>query len=1461
MLRYLVFSFGLCFFTVVSVLAQEDPFTRVPLPPDTTISAGVSWADMDNDGDLDIFVTSTGAPNQLYRNDGGDIANDIGSSILSGGATWGDYDNDGLLDLFVANSGGKNNFLYKNKGNGVFEKITSGEIVTDGGNSFGATWGDYDNDGYLDLFVSNFDNNFLYRNHGDGSFEKILEGDIVNDVDVSSGCSWADYDSDGYLDLFVCSLGQKNCLYRNKGDGSFERILEGEITNDVSASLSCSWGDFDNDLDLDLFVATLDSNLFYKNNGNGTFTKITEGDIVNETRRSFGSAWGDFDNDGHLDLFVANEGDNSLFKNNGDGTFTRVIASIVTSDGGLSRGSAWADFNDDGQLDLFVTNLDEANFLYSNNGNQNHWINIKCVGTGTLSNKSAIGAKVKVIAAGKRQLNEISGQTGFGGQNSLNAEFGLGAATVIDSIRVEWPSGIKQVLTDVAADQFITIIEDSTLAAPFTRITEGEIANDTTYSSGASWADIDNDDDLDLFVPNNPGNNNLHLNNGDGTFTKILTGSIVQDGGESTAATWGDYNNDGFIDLFVANLRENNFLYKNKGDGTFEKITSGSIVTDGGASQGCSWVDYNNDGYLDLFVANTDGENNFLYKNNGDGTFEKISDGEIVNSGGRSETGCWADFNGDGHIDLFVVNSLDDANHLFLNNGDETFTKIVFDDGVLSVGCSGGDYDNDLDQDLFITSGFGHPNVLFKNNGDATFVRVTEGEIVDDIAISLGSAWTDFDFDGDLDLIVANFGNDFLYTNNGDGTFNQFFAGSVVTDGGVSSGCAWSDYDLDGDLDLFIANGYLGLANEPNFLYSNNGNQNHWINIKCVGTVSNKSAIGAKVKVKAAGKWQLNEISGQTGFGGQNSLNAEFGLGAATVIDSIKVEWPSGVKQVLTNVAADQFITITEETLLTINSIQPPSLQIVDFDSPVQVSANVTANLGIQQVLLKYRQGGESTFQPAPMTLVGGSHTATIPDSVVGTRGVEFQIEATDLNGNRQTSNLTAIRVDLTAGVLEQVHRGGDKSTFYRLRSMPLEVNDPSILKNLVLPVNLVYDKSELRIFDIDPTKALSNRPFREFPAPGFTTLSKGNAVFYITRTDVTLENGDGVTVNTIEDFEISLRPGWNMFASPFAFKIPRENVDLGGLETEIITHNENGYVPVVEGQGKFLEAWEGYLIFNDSTQAVTLSIHPSEGQLALPPPTLKSTVAADWFIDIKAQCDYARDNYNTVGIIADADMEWDRHERYEPPPIGAYISVNFPRNKWQAKPNIYRTDFRPPTSEGYVWEFEVETNFHGEAVTLDFENLESLPANFEIRLEDGTLNQKVDLQNNRQYIFSSSPGGKAQEFRIIAGTSNFVGENTTIGVEIPETFELVQNFPNPFNPSTTIRFGLPQSSRVVLKIYNVLGQEVATLLDGVEKVAGNHNVVWDGKDQLGRAVSSGIYLYQMRAGNVVLTRKMTLLK
>jgi hypothetical protein len=306
--------------------------------------------------------------------------------------------------------------------------------------------------------------------------------------------------------------------------------------------------------------------------------------------------------------------------------------------------------------------------------------------------------------------------------------------------------------------------------------------------------------------------------------------------------------------------------------------------------------------------------------------------------------GSWADIDNDGDMDL-LVNQIATRNELYRNEGLGQFTDVTDDSGLSGTGSvsystAWGDYDNDGDLDLLIINmGWGGPTVrnwFYRNEGNGRFEPITTGPIAEEQDHFAGGSWVDYDNDGWLDLFVTILGPtstvpgvfNRLYHNQGDGTFARVTAGSLVTIGGrPGSGAAWADYDNDGFLDVFVTYGALFNA-QRNALFRNNGNPNNWIKVRCVGTDSNRSAIGTKVRVKAriggVDRWQMRQI----GCDQLNSLDAVIGLGDAEVIDTLRVEWPTGRVQELHNVPAKKTLTIVERTDFSIANQGPGEVEM-----------------------------------------------------------------------------------------------------------------------------------------------------------------------------------------------------------------------------------------------------------------------------------------------------------------------------------------------------------------------------------------------------------------------------------------------------------------------------------------------------------------------------------------------------
>lgn len=467
-------------------------------------------------------------------------------------------------------------------------------------------------------------------------------------------------------------------------------------------------------------------------------------------------------------------------------------------------------------------------------------------------------------------------------------------------------------------------------AQNFTKVNVPHLSSQLTASRSANFVDINGDGWDDIFISNGPSageNNNLYLNNGDGTFSIIGDDPIVQDNGKSDGATFADVDNDGDLDAFVVTwYGQINFFYRNNGDGTFTYEPDIAMGNTGSHSETAAWGDYDNDGWVDLYVTNSfNNLRNLLYHNMGDGQFERITTGEWTTSPRASRSVDWVDIDGDGDTDLFVTNENNTTNDVFINEStpdsvifNKNTNSVLAQGGRTSAGSSWGDIDNDGDLDVFIANWNGQTNQLYRNNGDGNFEAIHQNLSYNITGCSFGSAFADADNDGDLDLFVCNaFCNEtrnFFYFNDGTGQFTLDENHLFNTETGWTFGCAWGDFNNDGFQDMIWAN--CKDENQANALYQNEGNDNNWFKLHCIGTTSNKSAIHTIVRAKATingvPTWQMRHITAQSGYCSQNSLTVHFGLEDAEMIDSLIIEWPSGLKEIFTQVSINRTCEIIE---------------------------------------------------------------------------------------------------------------------------------------------------------------------------------------------------------------------------------------------------------------------------------------------------------------------------------------------------------------------------------------------------------------------------------------------------------------------------------------------------------------------------------------------------------------------
>jgi len=439
--------------TSTPTLTSTPSFTNTPTPtstptPTRTLGSGfqysvssvadlgysnnAAWGDYDNDGDLDIYVGNSGSGgydvNSLYRNDGGgqfvNVAGSAGvdDSGSSAGVAWGDYDSDGYLDLFRSNWGGIDQ-LYKNNGNGTFTESVMASNIGYQHWSTMVAWADYDGDSDLDLYLTQGNPNLLYRNDGASTFTEVgASAGVANNADPM-GIGWADYDGDGDLDIYLANAGSANRLYRNNGNSTFTDVAASAGVSTAGSGYTArgfgvAWGDYDGDSDLDLYLVNLGAaNRLYRNNSNGTFTDITSSaGVTDGTNNHYGAAWADYDGDGDLDLYIANEGANSLFRNNGNSTFTNIATSAGVADlTGSGHGVAWGDYDGDGDLDLYVVHYGGPNVLFVNSLNpyNNTYLTVKVLSSTQKWTQSGVRVSLKTTNGGTHVATRIvDGGTG-----------------------------------------------------------------------------------------------------------------------------------------------------------------------------------------------------------------------------------------------------------------------------------------------------------------------------------------------------------------------------------------------------------------------------------------------------------------------------------------------------------------------------------------------------------------------------------------------------------------------------------------------------------------------------------------------------------------------------------------------------------------------------------------------------------------------------------------------------------------------------------------------------------------------------------------------------------------------------------------------------------------------------------------------------------------------------------------
>ena len=1176
------------------------------------ISRGVAWGDYDGDGDPDLYVTNSGtslsSANSLYRNEGDGTFVEIGESAgvddaeSDWGAVWGDYDDDGDLDLYVARQDGANR-LYRNEGNGTFTDVGAEAGVNDDGFGRSPAWGDYDRDGDLDLFLGNAGSpDRLYRNEGDGTFTDVGARAGVAASGNAGGVAWGDYDDDGDLDLYVAHILGVNHLYRNEGDGTFIEVGAVAGVDDGENSRGVAWGDYDGDGDLDLYVANYNApNRLYRNEGDGTFTEVGAIVGVDHQARGEGVAWVDVDGDGRLDLYLANEGSaNALYWNRSNVRFEDVAISAFVDGDGLSHGMAWSDYDGDGDPDLYVASAG-TNQLYRNEGANHHWLTIRLVGV--QSNSAGIGARLTVEAGGlPLQRRDVDGGSGLNSQPSAEVEFGLGDTSIVDLLTVHWPSGIVQEFADIRADQVLIIVE-------------GE-----EHPRSPPLPDLQIRERI-AFMANRDGNYEIYAMKADGDEPIRLTDNAWRD-------ISPDWSPDGTRIVLGSDQNVNEQIYVMNADGTGRiRLTEGELND--------QFPNWSPDGRRVVFTSYRDG-NSEIYVMEADGTdLTRLTHTEMSDE----RDPVWSP---DGSRIAFAIYE-NDYSEIYVMEADGTnLTRLTY-------------------------TGQSNLSPVWSPDGSRiAFHSLRDGN-------------------SEIYVMKADGMDQVRLTDDGAGGFSPSWSpdGSRIAFAGGPAG-APEIYAMKADgTDLTRLTDEDGINIAPS-----------WAPFRHVGATSVGSSVSRRMLITNAGEVELvvRRI---------NSSDGQFAVSPANLAIA-----PAGSQEVMVT-----FTPVSEGTqyaTLTIVSNDPDDGEVRLIINGTGMAATVAGG-GTEDNSDPTQPEDDADSTPeAPEDNGDGDEKPDEPGDVAGSGQDPTQPEE---------DPAVVIDFDLADGDQEQ-RRAGD-AVFEKVYEIQLQVKDAPEINGW--NVDIEYNSTQLRY--------MSN----SFQASGFIPGFVGLA-------------------NEVEGM-----------------------VSVGGT--------------VLGSDGK----------------------NSGDGTLA----TLSFEVLED-FAD-------STDLVVTMVNFRRLDGLEDRRTLHSPATI---------------------------TSESLASAGGLPGDFNGDG-QVNFDDFFLFADAF------GGTDPLYDLDGSGRVDFDdfflfADNFGREERAKLMALAREHLG--------LPLPSRLERNYPNPFNPSTTIPFHLSEMAAVRLEIYDALGQKVRTLVEGAQS-AGHHQVVWDGRDESGSLAAAGVYIYRLQAGTFSQTRKLLFVK
>lgn len=1525
------------------------------------VGYAAAFADINRDGHLDVYYGG-----RMFLNDGNMGFSDVteSSGIGSVGSishvNFGDIDNDFDADLVIVRQYNGNTSLFLNDGSGNF--TPADHLIP--GNPYGlcATFGDVENDGDLDLFLSY--SNVMYLNDGTGQFTINSNCDAV--PAYTRGAILADFDNDGDPDLFLAQEGMHPSYHENMGGAVFiDKSDEVGILPGQDKAGGLAVGDFEGDGDLDLYIAKTDNLInpcFINQLDNNNSIVITPRGTISNFSGIGAKAY--------------------IYENGfvGDAAH-QVSMAELTSTSGFCTGTTGRIHLGTGEQGLFDVRVAFPSGAVVDQVGVSSGSRLIVYESGEIPNFIYVSPRSRVLEMPMSADPEI---IEFALTDYKGELIDWSASSQSPFIEILTPSGTTPATLQVRVDPSglglgnhtgqITITSPDAANAPAISITimihnrfiqsmavEFGMGHDD-FSLGAAFFDYDLDGDDDIFVNNMSGQCRLYQSDGS-SFDDVSIPAGVDADYHNLGVFGGDLNADDWPDILsFTEDKQVGFTYLNNGLGVFvdEQIQEFSTV-DGYNGYAASSADIDNDGDLDVFYGAK------LFSNDGNFVFSDITEEAGLLNIPFTCRAVFGDVDNDGDMDIFLNRQNRAPSLLFINDGtghylESSYYKSSMGYFPTALGTSFGDVDSDGDLDMYTCAGYSDPNKLFINDGNGYFVDETVSSGTECTNYSRGSEFVDIDLDGDLDLVVANENRSAqLFINDGNGVFSDVTDASGINDGLAKGGAvAMGDHDNDGDMDIYITRtNYI-----INSFFENNINLGQYITIQPVGITSNRAAIGTKAYLYPSGElgnpdalFAFREYNISNGYNGSGPNRIHFGTGSVDLFD-LRLIFPSG--------AVYEQIGITPGTNLTIYE----SGEISDY--LVLIPGNFDFD---------FMEGDGS--ETAQLTIRNSAGNAIPWTAVVGDSWCQLSEYSGITDGSL---NITVDPSQLSAGYYETTITITADDAINSPRSVNVRMTIASNQPVLTLSTNNLYFTGEYfgtapwpQSFNVlntgegslDWTLSTSGEEWLAvYPSSGTAptsvevvcnsfelepglytstiTITAPEAIGSPAQLTVTLEviPGDVPEKDTIKIESVTAEPGQQVevpvylhnIAEVAAFSIPLgfdqtvltcDSVSFAGTRVDYINvvtssiDSINGQVllGMVVFVEEFLQPGDGIVakmymsIDPNATEQVTSIdslFFPPSGEYGIfdiassliKPEFIKSNI----FISLSPEGDANGSGTIDVGDAVylvnycfkgqrppipdqagDANSDEDVNVgdvvylinhifRHGPPPGAKPQTSTSPVYYYTEEiPGKNGSEFRLYiNSDVALGGVQCEFTESGEYLSISdvtagelVEGLDiyggksgnsyryglvDLDGMGEVRTGEGML---LSLKYNRALNFEMNSFMVFDKFGNELPVYNGRGDKPDV---LPAFYSLDQNYPNPFNPSTTIKYAIANECFVKLSVYNILGQKVIDLVNKNQK-PGAYKVIWEGNNNAGSQVASGVYFYRLKTDEYTDSKKMILLK